>query len=189
MSTGKIVLASLLAFIVVIGMSIAWVVSVKFQAGTFENQITASNQSMQNVHSSVNKILKSSGITVKNFGETKIKVIEARIKMYADKPDMMMMWVKENPENIDSKMWERFQDQIETQYTKFEMEQKDKISKSQAYKDFLDNTVRGQVAQVVWSYPKPETLKIMNQVIKTEETAETFETGIDKEVDVFSEGK
>jgi hypothetical protein len=185
MSAGKIALAVVLSLIVVVGISIAWVVGIKFEAGRFENQITASNQNLQNVHSSVNKILKSSGITVKNFGETKIKAIEAAVQRYADKPQLMMQWVQENPQQIDSKIWEKFQDQIEVQYTKFEMEQKDKISKSQAYKDFLDNSVRGQVAQMVWSYPKPETQKIMDQVIMTGETKGTFETGIDESVDPF----
>jgi hypothetical protein len=65
------------------------------------------------------------------------------------------------------------------------MEQKLKISKSQEYKNFLDNTVRGNVATVVWSYPRAETLAIMNQVIITEDSKETFETGIDKPINVL----
>ena len=187
MSTGKIILATVLSLLVVIGLTVAWVVGIKFDAGRFENQITASNQNLENVHSSVNKILKSSGITVKNFGEVKIKAIDAAVKRYADKPQLMMQWVQENPQQIDSKLWENFQKQIEVQYTKFEMEQKDKISKSQAYKDFLDNSVKGQVAQLVWSYPRPETLKIMNQVIMTGETKTTFETGKDESIDPFAD--
>ena len=181
----KIILGLFISFIVVIGLSIAWLVSIKFQAGTFENQITATNQNLQNVHSSVNKILTSSGITVKNFGETKIKAIKESIARYADKTQLMMQFVQENPQQIDSKLWENFQKQIEVQYTKFEMEQKLKISKSQEYKNFLDNTVRGNVANVVWSYPRAETLAIMNQVIITEDSKETFETGIDKPINVL----
>ena len=185
----KIILGLFLGFILTIGLTIGWIVSIKFQAGTFENQIVASNQNLQNVHSSVNKILTSSGITVKNFGETKIKAIESAVQRYADKPQLMMQWIQENPQQIDSKLWENFQKQIEVQYTKFELEQKSKISKSQEYKNFLDNTVRGNVAQLVWSYPRAETLAIMNQVIMTEDSKETFETGIDKAVDVFSDKK
>ena len=186
MSKGtKIILGLFIGFIVTIALSIAWLVSVKFQAGTYENGITATNQNLQNVHSSVNKILTSSGITVKNFGETKIKAIQASIAKYADKPQLMMMWIKENDQQIDSKLWENFQKQIEVQYTKFEMEQKSKISKSQEYQNFLDNTVRGNVAQIVWSYPRPETVAIMKQVIITEDSKETFESGIDKPIDVL----
>ena len=181
----KIILGLFIGFIVTIVLSIAWLINVRFQAGTYENGITASNQNLQNVHSSVNKILTSSGITVKNFGETKIKAIKESIARYADKPQLMMQFVQENPQQIDSKLWENFQKQIEVQYTKFEMEQKLKISKSQEYKNFLDNTVRGNIANVVWSYPRAETLAIMNQVIITEDSKETFETGIDKPIDVL----
>lgn len=166
--------------------SIGYVISAKFTAAEFENDVVYSNKNLENVHSSVNKILQTSGITVKNFGETKIKVIEARIKMYADKPQMMMMWIKENPENIDSKLWENFQKQAEVLYTKFEMEQKYKISKSQAYQNYLDTTAKGFVSQVVWNYPKPETKKIMGQVISTDSTKTTFETGVDTAVDPFN---
>lgn len=181
----KIILGLMIAFIVTLALTIGWLINIKFQAGTFENQITATNDNLKNVHSSVNKILTSSGITVKNFGETKIKAIKESIARYADKPQLMMQFVQENPQQIDSKLWENFQKQIEVQYTKFEMEQKLKISKSQEYKNFLDNTVRGNVANIVWSYPRAETLAIMNQVIMTEDSKETFETGIDKPVNVL----
>ena len=181
----KIILGLFLGFILTIGLTISWLISIKFESGNFENQIVASNQNLQNVHSSVNKILTSSGITVKNFGETKIKAIQASIAKYADKPQLMMMWIKENDQQIDSKLWENFQKQIEVQYTKFEMAQTNKISKVQEYRNFLDNTVRGNVAQLVWSYPRAETLAIMNQVIITEDSKETFETGIDKPINVL----
>ena len=114
----KIILGLFLGFILTIGLTIGWIVSIKFQAGTFENTIVASNQNLQNIHSSVNKILTSSGITVKNFGETKIKAIESAVQRYADKPQLMMQWIQENPQQIDSKLWENFQKQIEVQYTK-----------------------------------------------------------------------
>ena len=185
----KIIIGLMLGFIITIGLSISWLVSIKFASGTLENEIISTNQNLQNIHSSVNKILTSSGITVKNFGETKIKAIQASIAKYADKPQLMMMWIKENDQQIDSKLWENFQKQIEVQYTKFEMAQTNKISKVQEYRNFLDNTVRGNVSQLVWSYPRAETLSIMNQVIMTEDSKETFETGIDKAVDVFSDKK
>lgn len=179
----------LLGSVLVVGSMVGYGISAKFTAASYENDITYSNKNLENVHSSVGKILQTSGITVKNFGETKVKVIEARIKMYADKPQMMMMWIKENPENIDSKLWEKFQDQVEVQYTKFEMEQKSKISKSQAYQNYLDTTVKGFVSQTVWNYPKPETKKIMDRVISTGTSKTTFETGVDTSVDPFGDAK
>ena len=184
MSTGvKVMLGLFFSFILLIGITVAWGVSIKFQSQKYENQLDATYKNMQNVHSSVDKILSSSGITVKNFGETKIKAIQESIKRYADKPELMMQWVQENPQQIDSKLWENFQKQIEIQYTRFEMEQKSKISISQAYKDFLETTIRGQVAQIIWSYPTKDIVKIMEQVIQTDVTKESFETGVEKPKD------
>ena len=105
---------------------VIFAITAKFQAEKIENQLEASYQNMQNVYSSVEKILTSSGITVKNFGETKINAIKEYVKQHANNPELMMKWVQENPQQIDSKIWENFQKQIEIQYTKFEMEQKNK---------------------------------------------------------------
>jgi len=183
----KIFVAIMVSLLLVFGGIVGYVINAKFTAAEYENDIIYSNKNLENVHSSVNKILQASGITVKNFGETKIKAIEAAVQRYADKPQLMMQWVQENPQQIDSKVWEKFQDQIEVQYTKFEMEQKIKISKSQAYQNYLDTTVKGFVSGVVWSYPKPETKKIMEQVISAEGSKTTFETGVDTTVDPFAE--
>ena len=176
----KIILGLGITIIISIGLIITMLISIKFQAEKFENRLEASNENMKNVYSSVDKILLNSGITVKNFGETKIKAIQESIKRYADKPEMILQFVQENPQQIDSRLWENFQKQIEVQYTKFELEQKFKISVSQEYKDFLETTIRGHVAQIVWSYPTTETVKIMKQVIQTDSTKEVFETGVDK---------
>lgn len=177
--TIKIILGVIIGFTILIGLSISVLVSIKFQAQSFENQLHSTHQNLQNVYSSVDKILLNSGITVKNFGETKIKAIQESVRKYADKPELISAWVQENPQQIDSKLWENFQKQIEVQYTKFEMEQKAKISQSQAYNDFLKTTLRGQVAQIVWSYPTAGVTKIMEQVIQTDVTKQSFETGID----------
>lgn len=180
MSAGlKIFISFSVGIVVVLGITISWLFSIKFQATKFENQLDASYKSMQNVYSSVDKILLNSGITVKNFGETKLKAIKIAIERYSDKPDLMMQWVQENPQQIDSKIWENFQSQIEVQYTKFEMEQKAKISISQAYKDFLEASIRGNVARIVWSYPSNDIVSIMEQIIQTDTTKDTFKTGID----------
>lgn len=63
-------LQGVLGFIAMSVMLVIFIVTVKFQAEKFENQLEASYQNMQNVYSSVEKILTSSGITVKNFVET-----------------------------------------------------------------------------------------------------------------------
>lgn len=181
MSLGiKLFLASFIVMFITLIFLVIFAITVKFQAEKIENQLEASYQNMQNVYSSVEKILISSGITVKNFGETKINAIKEYVKQHANNPELMMKWVQENPQQIDSKIWENFQKQIEIQYTKFEMEQKNKISISQAYKDFLETSIKGQVAQIIWSFPSKEAQKMMEQVIQTENTKDVFSTGIDK---------
>lgn len=172
-------------FLIAIISIVGYVISAKFTAEKHEKGVIYASKNMQNIHSSVGKIVKTSGLTVKNFGETKMKAIETAIGRYADKPNLMMMWIKENPQQIDSKIWEKFQDQMEKQYTRFDNEQTSKISKAQAYDTFLNTTYKGMVATVVWSYPKAETKKLMDQVIQTGETKTTFETGIDHAVEVF----
>ena len=91
----KVLVGLLISFIVVLLLVAGWAISIKFQAQKFENNLGAVNQNLQNVYSSVDKILYNSGITVKNFGETKIKAIQESIKRYADKPELMMQWVQD----------------------------------------------------------------------------------------------
>lgn len=186
MSTGMKILIGLvvLFFVGLIGSGM-WIMSARFTAEGHEKGIIYADKNMQSVHSRVQKILETSGLTVKNFGETKIAAINAGIKRYEDKPQMMMMWIKENPQNIDSKVWEKFQDSVEKQYTDFDNEQKAQKSKSQAYDEWLTTTYRGGAAMIVWNYPRPETRVIMDRVIQTQDTKKTFETGIDQAVKVF----
>lgn len=186
MGTGmKIFLGVVVLFFVGILSFGGWIMSARFTAEKHEKGIVYADKNMQSVHSRVQKIVETSGLTVQNFGKTKIEAINAKVKQYADKPDMMMMWIKENPQNIDSKVWEKFQDTMEKQYTDFDNEQKLQKSKSQAYDEWLNGTYKGSAAMVVWSYPRPETKIIMDRVIQTQETKTTFETGIDKTVKVF----
>ncbi len=184
MSTGlKVGIAGVLGFIAMSVMLVIFIVTVKFQAEKFENQLEASYQNMQNVYANVDKTLTSSGLTVSNYGETVINAIKEGIKRYEGQPNLMMQWVQENNQQIDSSVWKEFQKQIESLNKSFEMEQKSKISISQAYKDFLETTFKGQIAQIIWSFPSKEAIKMMNQVIQTQDTKDSFETGIEKPKD------
>jgi uncharacterized pyridoxal phosphate-containing UPF0001 family protein len=132
----------------------------------------------------MNKIMKASGLTVQNFGETKIKAIQAKVAQYADKPQMMMMWIKENPEQIDSKIWEKFMDLYEKDTVNIQNAQTSKLSKAQAYQTWLGSTGKGFIAGVVFNYPTAEVKKTMELVISTESTKEAWKTGNDTEVEV-----
>ena len=72
----KVLVGLLISFIVVLLLVAGWAISIKFQAEKFENRLEASNENMKNVYSSVDKILLNSGITVKNFGEQKLKLFK-----------------------------------------------------------------------------------------------------------------
>lgn len=186
MTTGMKIGLSIFAFFLISVISIVgYTVSGKFTAEKKEKDIIYGDKNMQNVHSRVEKIVSTSGLTVQNFSKTKIDAINAKVKQYADKPDMMMMWIKENPQNIDSKIWEKFQDSMEKQYTDFDNEQKQVIAHGQAYDTWLTSTYHGAWTAIVFDYPTLNTKRIMDRVIQTETTKETFDTGIDKAVAVF----
>jgi C4-dicarboxylate transporter len=91
MSLGvKLFLASFIVMFITLIFLVIFAITVKFQAEKIENQLEASYQNMQNVYSSVEKILTSSGITVKNFGETKINAIKEYVKQHANNPELNM---------------------------------------------------------------------------------------------------
>lgn len=184
MSAGaKVAIGISVGFVTLLIVIGAYFFTARYTANSFEQGIIFQGKNMQNIHSQAQKIVKTSGLTVKNFSETKIKAINAKVAQYADKPQMMMMWIKENPQQIESKIWEKFSDQMEKQYTYVANEQKMIFSKSQAYKEWLF-TLHG-TASGAFNYPSKEVVALMDRVIQTQETKETFETGIDKAVEVF----
>ena len=136
----------------IIGLVI-FVVSAKFTANSFEKSIVYSFKDNENVYNTMNKIMKASGLTVENFGETKIKAIREEVMRYADKPQMMMQFVKENPQQIDSKIWEQFMSQYERNSVSIMNSQRLRFSKAQAYDEWLGSSVKGFIASNIFSYP------------------------------------
>jgi hypothetical protein len=185
MTTGvKIVLGVVLTMVVSTIMAVAFGMNAIFTANKFEETIIASDKQMQNVHGVMQNKLKTEGFTVQNYSETVIKTIQAGVQRYADKPQLMMQWIHENQVGPDKEVWTKLQTTIEASYVEFQESQKDKISKSQEYKMFLNGSVAGFVAKL-FGKPSPEVTAIMDRVISSAETKEVWVTGEDKPVDMF----
>jgi hypothetical protein len=176
----KLVLGFMILMIIGVVGIVSYVISAKFTANEFETSITYSDKDNQNIYSNMNKIMDASGLTVQNYGDTKIKAIQEEVKRYADKPALMAQFVKENPQQIDSKIWEKFMDMYEKNTVAIQNAQTSRLSKAQEYQTWLGSTGKGFIAGTVFNYPTPECKKTMERVIETKQTKDTWETGIDQ---------
>lgn len=190
MSTGlKVFIGLVLFFMVVVVGPVMFVFSAKFTANEYETAIKFSDKEHQNVYSNMNKTMKASGLTVENYGDTTIKAIEASMKRYADKPELMAQFVVEKPTNVDSAVWTKFMDSYKQDTIAIQNAQTSRLSKSEAYETWLGSTLKGNVAGMIFNYPTPKIKETMDKVISTKSAQEVFKTSTDTDVDVFGESK
>lgn len=188
MSTGlKIVLAIVMTLIILVGAPIAYVVSAKFTAAKYENAVVAQDENMQNVHSAMKNALKLEGFTVKNYTQSDIHKMEVAIQRYANKPNLMMQWAQESNNGLSPALHEKFMNSIEKFYAKWEATQKSKISVVQEYRDFLSSSVKGAIASGLFNYPTAKAKTIMDRIISSKETKQTWATGEDTVSDPFKD--
>ena len=183
--TTKIILGVVLSFMVFIGGTIGYVVSAKFTAETYEQAIYAQDESMQNTWGMMEQQLKLSGVTVKNYGETFIKSLEANAKRYENDKGGMMKWVQEARSQMSPDLHKSLMKTIEKVYAKKEARQLSKISVTQEYRTYLKTTLKGTVAGGIFSYPTDKATKIMDRIISTKGTKKTWETGEDETPKLF----
>ena len=93
--TTKVVLGVVIAFVILVGGTIGYIFSAKFTGERYEQSVFAQDESMQNTWAMTQNTLKMSGVTVKNYGETFIKSLEANAKRYENDKGGMMKWVQE----------------------------------------------------------------------------------------------
>jgi lipopolysaccharide export LptBFGC system permease protein LptF len=184
--TTKIILGVLLSFIVLVGGSIAYVISAKFTAETYEQSVFAQDETMQNTWAQTGNMLKTNGITVKHYTEHDLKKIELAMKRYADKPQLMMIWAKEQGNTLSPQLHSKLMDAVEKVAAKKMAKQDAKISVVQEYRQFLNASIKGTIASVVFSYPSDKANKIMDRIISNKATKETWKTGEDEAVDPFA---
>ena len=110
-----------------------------------------------------------------DFKKTYTEIMEGR---YADKPQVMMNWIKEQNPNLDSKMYEKVQNQILIGRKDFKNAQQELVDQVRAYESTLNvvsgklmNTVVGMASE---KFPRID-LEHYTPVI-SENTAKAFET-------------
>lgn len=188
MSNGaKITLGVVLFFLVLIGGTVGYVMSSKFTANKFENSLFAENENMRNVHSSGQNSLKMQSFAVKNYTKADLEKVEALVKKFDGKPNLLMMAVKENNQGLSPELHKEFMDAIQKYYVKWEVVQKSKISVTQEYRNYLNTTMKGSLASGMFNYPTKKANDIMEQVISSKETEKAFATGVDVATDLFKD--
>lgn len=186
MSNGtKIALGSIMVFIVLFGGIVGYAFSAKYTAERKDNAVVAQDESMQNTFAMSSNMLKMSGITVKNFAEQDIKKIEIAMKRYVNKPNLMMIWAKEQGNTFSPSLHAKLMVTIEKVAAKKEKVQLSKISVVQDYRDFISGSFKGTVAQMMGNYPSAKAQVIMDRIITNKATKETWNTGNDEVQDDF----
>lgn len=186
MSKGtKILLAAFLSFVLIIGGSIGYVVSAKFTGEKFEQAIFAQDETMQNTWAQTGNMLKMNGITLKHYTEHDLKKIELAMKRYADKPQLMMIWAKEQGNTLTPELHQRLMTTVEKVAAQKIAKQDAKISMVQEYRTWRTSTMKGTVGTMFFNFPSEKAKKIEDRIITSKETKQTWETGEDNSAEDF----
>jgi hypothetical protein len=106
--------------------------------------------------------------------------LEANAKRYEHDKGAMMKWVQEAQGQMSPALHDRLMTTIEKVYAKKEARQLSKISVVQDYRNFINYSMKGKIAKIFFDYPSAKATKIMNRIISTKETKQTWETGIEE---------
>lgn len=178
MSKGTI--GVLLGLLLVIGGAIGFIVSAKFTGERFEQSVLAQGESMENTWGQVQGELQMAGFTVKNYGDTFIKTLEANAKRYENDKGSMMKWVQEASSQMSPDTHKRFMTIISKSYAKKEARQLSKISVVQEYRTWRKASLKGVVGVAIFNFPSDKVKKIEDMIISTKDTKETFKTGMEE---------
>ena len=179
-TTLKVVIGLIVSLFLIVGGTIGYAFSAKFAAEKKEVAIFAQDESMQNTWAMTSNQMKMGGLTLKNFTETDLKKMEIAMKRYADKPNLMMVWAKEQGNTMTPALHAKFMDTIDKIAASKMKTQLSKISVVQEYRAFLNGSFKGQVAQMMGTYPSAKAQKIMDRIISNSKTKETWKTGNDE---------
>jgi hypothetical protein len=184
-NTAKIVIGVVLSLFLVIGGTIGYVVNAKFAGERFENAIFAQDETMQNTWAQTGNMLKMNGITLKHYTEHDLKKIELAMKRYADKPNLMMVWAKEQGNTLTPQLHEKLMNTVEKVAAKKIAKQDAKISMVQEYRTWRTSSMQGTVGTMFFNFPSEKAKKIEDRIISNKETKETWETGEDNTAEDF----
>lgn len=156
-----------------------YVLGAKFSAETYEQSVFAQDETMQNAWGMSEQELSMGGFTVKNYGETFIKTLQAQAERYKNDSGAMMKWVQESNSQMSPELHLKFMESIKKVYAKREAKQNSKISVVQEYRTWLNASIKGSIASGMLNYPSDKATKIMNRIISTQNTKKTWETGVE----------
>jgi len=176
----KVLIGTLLSVVAVIAFSVYFLLSSKFTAEKFEVGVKATDKSMQSTWAMVENNLNMQGFTVKNYGETFINSIKAQAERYANDRNGMMKWVQENRAGMTAETHTKFMNAIEKGYAQKDARQQGKISYVQEYETYLNASLKGMIAKGFFNYPTVPTKDIMDRIISSKQTKETWKTGNDE---------
>jgi hypothetical protein len=154
-----------------------------------ENLIVATDGDLQNVHASIFNNIKSQGLSVEKYGDMVIKAIDASMtgRYGAKGSSAAFQWIKEENPKIDTATFTKLQQVIDAGYNNFETKQRTKIDIIRTYKNKIQVFPANLYASIL-GFPKID-LKKYSEVITTEETKKTWETGNMKTIDPFAKDK
>jgi len=152
----------------------------------FENQISAVDKDMQNVHASMFNNMKSQGIAVEKYGDLVIKALEVAMsgRYGKDGSQAGMQWIKEQNPSIDPKIFSKLQVVMEAGYNKFEATQRTKIDVVKSYKNHIQ-TFPNNILSGVFGFPR-KSWADLESIITTAETKKTWEKGEMQTIDPFA---
>jgi len=181
----KLAIGILLSLVLLIGGTIGYVVSAKFTGETYEQSIFAQDESMQNTWGQMEGMMKMAGFTVKNYGETFIKTLEANAKRYENDKGGMMKWVQEARSQMSENAHLKFMGIVEKVYAKKEARQLSKISVVQEYRTWRKASMKGTIGVMVFNFPSDKAKIIEDRIISTKATKKTWETGEEETTNPF----
>lgn len=150
-----------------------------------ENKVEAIDKDMQNVHASIFNNIKSQGLTVESYGDLVIRGINAAMsgRYGATGSGAVMQWIQEQNPNIDPDVIKKLQIVIESGYNRFEATQRTKVDVVRIYKNVVQRFPSNIIA-AVFRFPR-RPWEVIDRMITTEETKETWKTGNMEIIDPF----
>lgn len=187
----KITIGVVVTF-VVLAVSVAMFLwSAKVTAGKMENGIIAIYDDMQNVYAnSIVQILEGKGKVTQQYKSDLLEIVKANMLRYENDQNLMFKAVSESANlTLTPELYKDLSKSIEVGYKTFESSQRTKIDRVRAYKDYLDNSLKGLFAKSLFNYPSDKAKYLMEKLISNKETQKTFETGEMDRIDMFGEKK
>ena len=179
-STAKIVIGVVLSLVLLIGGTVGYIFSAKFTGERYEQAIFAQDETMQNTWAQTANQMKMGGLTVKNFTEHDLKKMEIAMQRYADKPQMMMVWAKEQGNNLTPVLHQKLMDTVDKIAAAKIAKQDSKISVVQEYRTWRTASFKGTIGTMLFSFPSEKAKAIEDRIITNKQTKQTWISGEDE---------